>query len=207
MSSILSDASTMPLLEMTNSDGGLDIIGQQGESNFFFLEGDGNDNIVGGNEFDMISGGSGDDIIAGLGGDDILRGGDGDDILRGGAGDDILEGGAGDDILIGGAGDDILRGGTGVDILTGGEGNDVFEFFAEDLVPGEVDKITDFSSDDANNSIEDIISLKGIGSNADVQYDSATGVVSVNGEAIIQLDENLDITVDNADGNDNWELF
>jgi Ca2+-binding RTX toxin-like protein len=204
MSSILSDSSTMPLLEMTNSDGGLDIIGQQGESNFFFVEGNGNDNIVGGNEFDIIDGGLGDDVIAGLDGDDILRGGDGDDILRGGDGDDVLEGGAGDDVLIGGAGDDILRGGTGVDIMTGGEGNDVFEFFADELIPGEVDKITDFSKD---GPIEDVISLKGIGSDATVQYDSATGIVSVNGEAIIQLDEGLDITVDNADGDDNWELF
>jgi Ca2+-binding RTX toxin-like protein len=194
----------MPLLEMTNSDGGLDIIGQQGESNFFFLEGNGSDNIVGGNEFDFIDGGAGDDHIAGLAGDDKLIGGAGDDILRGGDGDDVLEGSAGDDILIGGAGDDILRGGTGVDILTGGEGNDVFEFFAEDLIPGEIDKITDFSPD---GPIEDIISLKGIGSNADVKYDSSTGVVSVNGEAIIQLDEGLDITVDNNDSDDNWELF
>ena len=186
MSSILSEMSSAPLMEDTNDDGGLDIIGRQGTSNQFFVEGDGDDFITGGSTFDRIEAGDGNDIISGLKGDDQLFGEDGNDIIIGGAGDDVIEGGAGSDIM------------------TGGAGSDIFIFDAEDLVPGEIDTIKDFSP---SGDLEDSIVLQGIGSDADVEYDSQTGLISVNGEDFIRLDAGLDITVDNNDGDDTWELF
>ncbi len=202
MSSILSG--TTPLFEDTNEDGGLDIIGRQKSFNFFVFEGDGNDIVTGGLKFDRIEGGDGDDFISGLQGDDQLIGGDGDDTLIGGDDEDLLDGGADDDLLIGGDGDDLLIGDAGVDIMTGGAGNDIFEFSAESLISGEIDKINDFSEGD---EFEDLIRLKGIGRDAVVEYNSETGAISVNGEDFIQLDSGLDITVDNEDGDDTWELF
>jgi Ca2+-binding RTX toxin-like protein len=205
MSSILSDSSTSPFLENTLEDGGLDVIGRPDSSNFFFVEGNGNDLISGGFEFDRLDGGDGDDFIAGLNGDDQLIGGDGDDTLIGGEGNDLLDGDLGDDVLIGGDGDDVLIGDGGVDIMTGGAGNDIFQFSAENLISGEIDKITDF--EDGSGQLADVIELNGIGSDAVVEYDSQTGLISVNGEDFIQLDAGLDISADNTDGNDNWELF
>lgn len=194
MSSILlEDSSTEPLFEVQGDNGGLTIMGQTDQVNIFSIgEGDngvgGSDAIVGGDLTDIISAGLGNDIIIG------------------GAGADILEGEEGNDILIGEAGADVLRGGSGTDIITGGEGDDKFEFFADDFAPGEVDKITDFTQGE-DGSIEDVIILRGIGAGADVSYDSATGKVSIGDNEIIQLDKNLDLTIDNADGDEDWELF
>ncbi len=219
MSSILADFSTDPATMESNSSMGLDIIGKNGQTNFFVLEGEGDDVIIGGNKIDFIKSGLGDDIIhggdgndildAGAGndiligdsGNDILKGGTGDDVLIGGSGNDVLEGGTGDDILIGGDGNDIIRAGKGVDIIIGGSGKDIFEFFADDFVSGEVNQIDDFTS------AEDVIRFKGIGNDANVVYDSSTGKVSVNGEDVLQLDPGLDLTVDDSDKNGNWELF
>jgi Ca2+-binding RTX toxin-like protein len=201
MSSILLDGSTTPLLEMTNSDLGLDIVGKQQQSNIFMIDGDGNDFVIGGQEFDLIKTGLGDDHLSGLGGNDELFGGAGNDIIRGGDGDDYLDGGDGEDVLIGGAGDDVFKAGKGVDIMTGGEGSDIFEFFAEDLAPGEVDKILDFTKG------EDLIKFTGIGSDATVQYNSTTGKVSIDGEDVLSLDKGLNLNAEDSDGNGNWELF
>jgi Ca2+-binding RTX toxin-like protein len=219
MCSVLADFSTNPAIMESNDSMGLDIIGKDGQTNFFVVEGGGDDVIIGGNKTDFIKSGLGDDILFGGSGDDILdggpgndilnggagndvlRGGDGDDILFGGAGNDVLEGGDGDDILLGGKGNDIIRPGKGVDIMIGGVGKDVFEFFADDLVPGEMNRILDFTS------AEDTIRFKGIGNDANVVYDSTTGKVSVNGEDILQIDPGLDLTIDDSDNNGNWELF
>ena len=194
MSSILlEEFSTEPLFEVQSGNGGLSIIGQTDQVNMFAVgEGDngigGSDSIVGGNLTDIIQAGLGNDIIVG------------------GAGADILEGEEGNDILIGEAGADILRGGSGADMLTGGEGDDKFEFFADDFAAGEMDRITDFTQGE-DGSIEDVIMLRGIGADADVSYDSATGKVSVDGNEIIQLDKNLDLNALNVEGEEDWELF
>ena len=194
MSSILlEDFSTAPLFEVEVNNGGLQILGQNNQVNIFSV-GEGNNGV------------GGDDSIVGGGQIDIVKAGLGNDILIGRGGDDILEGEEDNDILIGGSGADVLRGGSGTDVITGGAGDDKFEFFADDLIGGEVDKITDFTQD-KDGSIEDVIIIRGIGAEADVSYDSASGRVSVNGSDIIQIDLNLDITVDNADGDDDWELF
>ena len=196
MSSILLDTSTTPLFQETNQNGGLNIIGQEETSNKFFISGDGDDSIIGGLKSDQIETGDGNDFISGL---------DGDDALLSEGGDDTIIGGNGDDLLDGGDGDDLLKGGMGADIMTGGAGNDIFEFSAENLIPGEIDRITDFAED---NEFEDIIKLQGVSSDADVQYDRQTGLISVNGENIIQLDPGLNITIDAPENDDNtWELF
>ena len=174
------------MFQDVNEDGGLDIIGKEESTNLFLAEGNGNDFITGGMRFDLIEGGNGNDGIFGL------------------EGDDRLLGESGNDTILGGSGDDIIEGGTGVDILIGGAGNDIFQFAAEDLVPGEIDKINDFSQE---GGIEDVISLQGIGNDAVVEYDGSTGLISINGEDAIQLDSGLDLTIDNENGDDSWELF
>ena len=186
MSSVLIESSSTPLFQDVNEDGGLDIIGKQGTSNQFFVEGDGDDFVTGGSTFDRIEAGDGNDLISGLKGDDQLFGEDGNDIIIGGAGDDVIEGGAGSDIM------------------TGGAGSDIFIFDAKDLIPGEIDTIKDFSP---RGDLEDSIVLQGIGSDAVVEYDGSTGLISINGEDAIQLDSGLDLTIDNNDGDDTWELF
>lgn len=194
MSSILID-STEPLFEVQDADGGLKLIGQDGQTNFFTIGESGfNDNV------------GGSDTVIGGDRTDVIEGGLLDDIISGGAGDDILSGDEGSDIIIGGAGNDVIRGGTGVDDLTGGDGEDIFEFFSDDLFGGEIDKITDFTQE-ADGSIEDVIILRGIGEEADVSYDSTTGRVSIDGQEVIQLDQNLDINILKSEGEDDYELF
>lgn len=196
MSSILADYSSAPLFQHQDASGGLRIIGQNDQSNFFTVESSGfndppvgsNDTIIGGDESDVINGG-------------LL-----DDLIIGGEGSDLLEGGEGDDILIGDDGADVLKGGDGSDLMTSGKGADVFEFFADDLNLGELDKITDFTQG-MDGSIEDVIHLRGIGNDADVAYDNDTGKVSLNGEDILQLDAGLELTMDDNDQDGNWELF
>ena len=54
------------------------------------------------------------------------------------------------------AGDNVLRGGAGNDILTGGAGRDVFRFVKTDVVAGQVDKITDFTTNDMIDFASDV---------------------------------------------------
>ncbi|MGK7936958.1 MAG: calcium-binding protein [Xenococcaceae cyanobacterium] len=195
MSSILLEDSSNPLFEVQDENGGLRLIGRDGQTNFFTIgESDFNEPPVGGS--DTVIGGDGADFIdAGLQ----------NDIIVGAGGDDVLSGGDDNDIIFGGAGSDVIRGGSGTDILTGGKDTDVFEFFSEDFGEG-IDKITDFTQG-LDGSIEDVIVLRGVGADADVSYDRSTGIVSVGDEEVIQLDQNLDITIDNADGDEDYELF
>ena len=188
MSSILLEESSNPLFEIDDADGGLRIVGQSDEANLF--------KVVESGEFDGVN--VDDTISGGLLGD-IISAGAGNDIIFGQAGDDFIEGEEGNDMLLGGDGDDVLRGGTGSDIMTGGAGTDTFEFFAEDFAAGELDTITDFD--------DDIIVLRGIGADADVSYNSTTGKVSVDGQEVIKLDDDPNITIENIDGSDDWELF
>ncbi len=187
MSSILLEGSSNPLFAIDDAEGGLRIVGQSEESNLFIVAESGE--FDGANVDDTISGGL-------LG--DIISAGAGNDIIFGQAGDDLLEGEEGNDLLIGGDGDDVLRGGTGSDIMTGGAGTDTFEFFAEDLAAG-LDTITDFD--------DDIIVLREIGADANVSYNSTTGKVSVDGQEVIILTEDSELTIENIEGSDDWELF
>ena len=65
----------------------------------------------------------------------------------GSPGDDTLIGGSGKDTLNGGAGDDRLCGRAGSDRLTGGSGKDAFVFDTKPNKKTNLDKITDFRSD------------------------------------------------------------
>jgi len=142
-------------------------------------------------ENDSVFGLEGKDIINSGGGNDAVFGGGGNDILRGFTGDDVLIGGEGNDIIDGGDGCDILEGGAGADILEGGAGADTF---VVDVADGDlVDFITDFTAG------EDTLFIQGTGSpNATVDYDAHTGIVFVNGQALVQLQPGLNID----EGND-----
>ena len=144
--------------------------------------------ILTSDEADSIFGLDGNDFIASRGGDDVIYGADGNDVIFSADGDDVLKGGAGNDILNGGHGDDQLFGGAGADTMTGGNGMDTFVFDFADA--GLVDEITDFTSG------EDKILIQGVGSNPTVEYNAHTGIVTVNGQAFIQLDPGLQIDGD-----------
>ena len=117
---------------------------------------------------------------------DIIQAGDGDDNIQGGAGADFVFGGFNDDIVRGDEGDDVLVGQQGSDIAIGGAGSDIFEFFADQFSVGEVDTILDFDVD------RDAIVIVG---STDVSYDSVTGLVSVDGNELIEVAPNLEAEV------------
>lgn len=211
MSTIVSPENTDSLLESTNPDGGLDVIGQQHEENIIEIRGDNPVGIIGGKLNDTITTGKGDALIFTGKGDDIINGGAGDDIFRGGKGNDAIKGFAGADFLSGGSGDDVLRGGFGGldendhpigDTLKGGTGNDIFEFAASEFETG-VDKIVDFKK----GNFHDVIKIFGVGEEGSVSYNPETGLVHVNEETAIDIGKNLDVNVAKSEDNDTWELF
>ena len=147
---------------------------------------------------DLLIASEGDDVIFGEAGNDLIFGGDGNDVIFGGAGTDVLIGGDGNDfifggssdvandgqdVLLGGAGDDFLAGGDGTQLLIGGDGSDTF---ASRIGEG-VDIVADFEAG------IDQIAIQGGSSSDTVAYDAQTGLVTVNGEAFMQLDAGLDI--------------
>ncbi|GAB4529382.1 MAG: hypothetical protein Tsb0014_11250 [Pleurocapsa sp.] len=172
---------------MENLSNGLDIVGKQGEANIFEI-------------IDSKAGPSGDDNIAGGLLNDIIKSGAGDDNLSGNDGNDDLYGGEGDDLIRGGEGDDLIIGGKGSDVLIGGKGADVFEFFAEDFESGEMDMIRDFEGIDT-------IRIKGLDPSVNVEYDSQTGYVSIDGQDAIHIGKDLDITTNDSNNDGDWELF
>lgn len=98
--------------------------------------------------------------------------------------DDLVEGGSGDN--------DVIISGIGQDTLVGGAGKDDFLFnINDDFLADEIDIVADFNVD------EDTIRLEGISSDAHVNYNRETGILSVDGNDIAQLDSHLDITDDN----------
>ncbi len=171
-----------------------------GDGDYELNGGEGNDIIIGGEGSDTIEGGLGSDIIVGGLGSDTIDGGEGSDIIIAGNSGNELTGGEGSDIIIGGAGEDIIYGGTGSDILAGSAGNDIFRFNVTDFEADEIDYILDFTDG------EDKIEIEGANS---VEYDSSTGTISVDGVDRISLDSGLDIdiNVDDTNGNDTWELM
>lgn len=80
-----------------------------------------------------------------------LNGTAGNDTINGNGGNDVLNGAAGADSINGGTGNDVITAGLGSDRLTGGTGNDVFVFNTA-IGTGDVDVITDFSSNARNNN-------------------------------------------------------
>ncbi len=168
---------------LTGLDGNDSIGGGNGNDHLYGNMGA--DTVSGGDGDDLVGGGKDNDVLAGDGGDDTLRGGLGNDMLAGGAGNDLFYGGKGNDSLDGGTGDDRLYGLRGNDVLTGGDGADTFVFNAPLDAAENVDTITDFQPG------EDTLCLywaifdpaaahyhSFTGPNANLTYDSGTGVVS-----------------------------
>ena len=126
------------------------------------------------------------DVATGGDGTDVLQGNGGDDNIQGAAGNDFVFGNDGDDIVRGDEGDDVVVGGRGSDIAIGGSGSDVFEFFADQIVEGEVDIIRDFElgSD----------SIVVVGS-TNVSYEEQSGLLFVDGIKTATLEAGLDVDV------------
>ena len=143
--------------------------------------------------------GEGDATISGLGGDDYIASDLGDDTLLGGDGNDTIMGGVGADFINGGDGEDVISGGMGADLLEGGAGADVFEFMANEFASDAVDEIQDFED------MDDMIKIMGVSEDSTVSYDEVTGMVSIDGESVIDLGVGMDVEVTKND--DTWELF
>lgn len=211
MSSIVSLETPGSTFESTIVGENLEIIGQQGEENIIEVKGDSPITIIGGSLGDEITTGAGDATVLGGDGNDSIMGGIGDDVILGGEGADIINSGIGADFVFGGAGDDIITGGLpGMDsdgepmgdILSGGAGADVFEFALGEFESGAVDEIVDFKAD----GFADSIRILGV-SDSSVSYDADTGMVSIDGQAVIDIGTDLDLEVTKKSDNDTWELF
>ena len=202
MSSIVGSENSESLLETMGLDGGLEIVAQQDRENTIEVKGDAKVSIVGGSLMDTITTGAGNAIVFTGDGNDMITGGNGNDVLRGGEGDDIIRAGLGNDTVIGGEGNDVLRGGMGADVLKGGVGDDIFEFSASEFEDGVMDRIVDFQDDDFADSIK----IFGVGAEGSVSYDSATGMVSVNGNEGIDIGAGKDLNIEVNDRG-TWELF
>ena len=188
MSSILSAGSTTPafISDSFNSDGGLDIIGNDDTPNIINIEENGSpdlgdDSLVGGSQRDKISSNSGDDVIFA------------------GAGNDFVSAGDGSDLIEGEDGMDTLRGGKGADYILGGEGMDLFDLRATDFASGEIDRYLDF--EDSN---MDILRISGV--SEAVTYDSNTGEVKVGDDTVAYIGQDLDVEVTKLD-EDTYDLF
>ena len=126
---------------------------------------------------DVGSGGDGTDVVQGNGGDDNLQGAGGNDFVFGNDGDDIVRGDEGDDVIVGGRGSDLA---------ISGPGSDVFEYFADQIIEGEVDILRDFELG--------FDSIVVVGS-TDVSYDDQSGTLFVDGIKTASLAAGLDVDV------------
>lgn len=189
----------------------LEFVAPQGEENIIEVTGDSPVTIFGGSVDDQITTGAGDASIFGGDGNDSIIGGAGDDIIQGGEGADLIESGPGADFVFGGAGNDTivsgLAGGSESDpigdILRGGDGADVFEFAQGEFESGAVDQIVDFQAD----GFADFIRIFGV-TDGGVTYNPETGIVSINGQEVLDIGTGLDIDVQQQGGDsDTWELF
>jgi Ca2+-binding RTX toxin-like protein len=189
MSSIVVD------IDVANFNGeGLDIVGTE---NADVLTGTNDGELIKGLAGDdEISASDGDDFIMGNAANDTIGGGDGDDTILGGTGGDLIFAYKGDDVVNAGEGNDIIRSGEGSDVLFGGNGKDIFTFELKDFADGSMDTVADFDID------EDQIFIQGLTDQNGVGFDSKTGMVTVDGEEIIQF-ENIDA----VDSNEDFELF
>ena len=122
------------------------------------------------------------------GGNDTIFGAEGNDMLQGGGGNDSVEGGPDRDTLIGtrrdiidgGAGRDVLVSDGAGNILTGGLGLDVFGINLTRKTGDIPDQITDYQPGET-------IVIRGTTPTGDIDYNPTTGILSVNGEEIVQL--------------------
>lgn len=148
-----------------------------------------------------VESGDSDSPVAITGGnfDDTIMGGVGDDTLVGGDGNDNITGGAGKDDIDAGAGDDTLKIGLG-DIVSTGEGADrILLDLPQEVDITELPVITDFQPG------EDEISVFAVDNAAEVPvYDRETGVLFLDSQEVVQLDQGLLLSEDDIEipGND-----
>jgi Ca2+-binding RTX toxin-like protein len=159
--------------DLVNTGAGPDVVDTStGKGGNDISTGDGDDKAtVGKNDFAF--GGGGNDVV------DASKGTGGNRIYGGDGGDTAIAGSK--DEIFGNDGDDTLEMKGGGNTAGGGLGKDKFVFDLTKGVPAEINKILDFTTG------EDDIVFKGVSSN-DVKYDQNTGIISVNGNNLAELD-------------------
>ena len=125
--------------------------------------------------------------------DDTIRGGEGNDIIRGGAGNDNISGGLGEDRVSGGDGDDVLEVGPG-DTISSGSGRDILQLdLSQDFTSGKLPKLVDFMPG------KDEVSVQGTDNPTEAPvYDRGSGVLLLDGEPVIQMGKDLNLTEDDV---------
>ena len=124
---------------------------------------------------------------------DVIIGGNQDDFLFGLDESDIIDGDlGGSDFLNGGSGNDVISG-LGADTLIGGSGNDSFIFVFPTSGVDEIPTIVDFVVG------EDSLGILGINQGDNADYNRDTGIISVNGQDIVDVGRELPLSDRNLD--------
>lgn len=179
-------------VDLINGVGGGRIDGLRGED--FMFGSDAGDTLFGGANDDFIYAGAGNDFAGGSNGNDTVLGGAGDDTVLGGGRNDV-----GNDLLSGGEGNDTIVAGNGSDTVIGGAGQDAFVFNVGQL--NGVDTVVDFEEG------VDTIRVRGAADGSTLSYDSTTGLISLNGQAIAQADPGLELDDTGRNSIGDLELF
>jgi Ca2+-binding RTX toxin-like protein len=124
-------------------------------------------------------------IIIGSDGDNVLNGEDGNDTIFGGKGNDIIDGGAGDDIIRAGS-NTFNRDNVEIDEITGGSGINAFdltselgEAFYRNITSDNAAAPEAYGIESYVNILDSgALTLKSVGRNTDINYDSGGEVVS-----------------------------
>ena len=132
-------------------------------------------------------------ILVGTENPDVIVGGNQDDLLFGLGESDTIDGDVGgSDFLNGGAGNDVISG-FGGDTLIGGSGNDSFIFLSPTSGSDEIPTIVDFVVG------EDSLGILGINQGDNADYNRDTGIISLNGQAVVDVGRELPLTDRNLD--------
>lgn len=175
--------------QLSGSAGDDVLLGNAGNDSLWGNEG--NDEILGNTGSDTIFGGKGNDILWGGQDDDVILGNLGDDIVFANLGNDVVFGGQGADYLQGGQGNDTLYGNKGNDTLIGGLDEDGFVFGPDS---GD-DTIQDYEG--AGDTLGDQILISSAVMDSDEEVLAA--VRDVGGNAVIELGDGNDITLEGVD--------
>jgi len=96
-----------------------------------------------------------------------VHGGTGDDTIIGSFLNDFIRGGAGDDVINAFGGNDLVRGGSGSDSIDLGAGLDTLYYTSDQVVTGDSDSLTNFTSGDDRLVFENAIDSTLVFSNGD----------------------------------------
>jgi len=159
---------------------------------------EGNDTLTGGAAADNLVAGNGDDVVIGGGGADVLRGGAGDDVLAvsdlefadidGGNGTDTLRlDTAGVTLDLDAVGDEDI---TGIEQIDLGGGGNTLEFQLSDLLNLSDESNTLRVLGDDTDTVD---VAEGFTANGTVVDEGVTFNVFENGQAIIEIEENISV--------------